>query len=91
MFRDIAKEVEMTQGRLNISEIARRTGYDRKTVLKYVTASTALQPCQRKKQSAFWIPTNTRFVRELRNILGFLHNVFIVRFKLRVLRDRIHR
>jgi len=49
MIRDIAKEVELTQGRLNISEIARRTGYDRKTVLKYVTASTPPQPCRRKK------------------------------------------
>ena len=40
MIRDIAIEVELTHGRINVSEIARRTGYDRKTVLKYITAST---------------------------------------------------
>jgi len=49
MIREIAKEVELTQGRLNISEIARRTGYDRKTVLKYVTASAPPKSCRRKK------------------------------------------
>ena len=56
MIRDIAKEVEMTQGRINISEIARRTGYDRKTVLKYVTALTPPQSHKRKKSASIVDP-----------------------------------
>ena len=48
MIRDIAKEVELTHGRINVSEIARRIGYDRKTVLKYTTAPTPPKPCRRK-------------------------------------------
>jgi len=52
MIRDIAKEVELTHGRINVSEFARRTGYDRKTVLKYITTSTPPKPCRRKKTAS---------------------------------------
>ncbi len=56
MIRDIAKEVELTHGRINVSEIARRTGYDRKTVLKYIRASTPPKPCRRKKTASILDP-----------------------------------
>lgn len=56
MIREIAKEIEMTQGRLNISEIARRTGHDRKTVLKYVKSSSTPQSQRRKKTGSILDP-----------------------------------
>ena len=34
MLRDLAHEMDITQGKVNISEIARKTGYDRKTIRK---------------------------------------------------------
>ena len=39
MIRDIAHEVEREYGRLNISEVSRRCGYDRRTVEKYLAPS----------------------------------------------------
>ena len=56
MVREIAKEVELTEGRLNISEISRRTGYDRKTVLKFVKSPNLPQKQQRKKKSSILYP-----------------------------------
>jgi len=56
MIREIAKEVELTEGRLNISEISRRTGYDRKTVLKSVKSPNLPQRQQRKKKPSILDP-----------------------------------
>ena len=36
MIRDIAHEVELKKGWKNISEISRRSGYNRRTVRKYL-------------------------------------------------------
>ena len=40
MLRDLAREMEITTGKVNISEIARQTGYDRRTVRKYLRAQS---------------------------------------------------
>ena len=49
MLRDMALEIEIKTGRVNISEIARQTGYDRKTVRKYLRVETPPQVAKRKK------------------------------------------
>lgn len=48
MLHDIALEVEKEYGRQNISVIAARSGYDRKTVRKYL--SSGAHPHERKKR-----------------------------------------
>ena len=48
MLRDMALEIEIKTGRVNISEIARQTGYDRKTVRKYLRVETPPQVTKRK-------------------------------------------
>ena len=37
MFKDLAREQEQTTGRVNISELSRETGFDRKTVRHYLS------------------------------------------------------
>ncbi len=37
MFKDLAREQEQATGRVNISELARETGFDRKTVRHYLS------------------------------------------------------
>ena len=49
MLRDMALEIEIKTVRVNISEIARQTGYDRKTVRKYPRVETPPQVGKRKK------------------------------------------
>jgi transposase len=38
MFHDLAQEQEITLGRVNISALSRSTGYNRKTIRKYLSA-----------------------------------------------------
>ncbi len=37
MLKDLAREQEQATGRINISELARETGFDRKTVRRYLS------------------------------------------------------
>lgn len=53
MLRDLAHEMDITQGKVNVSEIARKTGYDRKTIRKYLAMEVPPEPQKRttKKSS----------------------------------------
>jgi len=50
MIRDIAHDVEQERGWQNVSEIYRRSGYDRRTVKKYLEPDSSPKPIQRKKR-----------------------------------------
>lgn len=52
MIHDTALAVENEYGWLNISEIARRTGYDRKTIRKYLETKNLIQPPQKRTCSS---------------------------------------
>ena len=52
MLRDLAREVEITTGKVNISEVAKQTGHDRKTVRKYLRKETPPQVAEQKKRSS---------------------------------------
>lgn len=49
MIRDIAHDVALERGWKNISEISRRSGFDRRTVKKYLEPESTPKPVQRKK------------------------------------------
>jgi len=52
MIRDIAHDVERERGWKNVSEISRRSGFDRRTVKKYLEPDSIPQPIQRKKRES---------------------------------------
>jgi len=52
MIRDIAHEIELETGWRNISEISRRSGFDRKTVKKYLTPGNLPKTEQRRKKGS---------------------------------------
>ena len=52
MLRDLAHKVEIRTGKVNISEIAKQTGHDRKTVRKYLRVKTPPQVAEQKKRSS---------------------------------------
>jgi transposase len=52
MIRDIAHDVERERGWKNISEISRISGYDRRTVKKYLEPDSTPKSIQRKKRES---------------------------------------
>ena len=51
MLRDLIHAMELRQGTVNISELARQSGLDRKTVRKYLTSGTLPTPQHRTPKS----------------------------------------
>jgi transposase len=56
MIRDIAHDVEREKGWKNIREISRISGYDRRTVKKYLEPDSIPKPIQRKKRESKFDP-----------------------------------
>ena len=52
MIRDIAHDVELERGWKNISEISRRSGFDRRTVKKYLESDSIPQPVPKRKRGS---------------------------------------
>jgi len=50
MIRDLAQEQEITTGHINISEISRETGYDRKTIRKLLTQNKVPRNTKRRNR-----------------------------------------
>jgi transposase len=48
MLKDLAREQQLTIGKLNISEISRMTGFDRKTVRHYLSSDVPPESRRRK-------------------------------------------
>lgn len=65
MIRDIAHDVERERGWQNISEISRRSGYDRRTVKKYLEPNSIPKPIQRKKRRSKLDPYKDHIHRRL--------------------------
>ena len=51
MIRDLAQEQEITTGHINISEISRETGYDRKTIRKLLAQNKVPRNTKRRSRS----------------------------------------
>jgi transposase len=65
MIRDIAHDVEREKGWKNISEISRISGYDRRTVKKYLEPDSTPKSIQRKKRESKLDPYKDRIHKRL--------------------------
>lgn len=52
MIQDLAQEQEITTGRVNIKALSRETGFDRKTIRKYLTQCKSLDELHRKQRES---------------------------------------
>ena len=52
MLKDLAREQEQTTGRINISELSRETGFDRKTVRHYLARASPPETPRRRTKSS---------------------------------------
>ena len=48
MLKDLAREQEQTTGRINISELSREDGFDRKTVRHYLASASPPETPRRR-------------------------------------------
>ena len=58
MIRDLAQEQEITTGLINISEISRETGYDRKTIRKLLAQNKVPRNTKRRSRTGKLDPHN---------------------------------
>jgi len=58
MLKDLAREQEQNTGRVNISELSRETGLDRKTVRRYLRSDHPLETPPPEINPANSTPTN---------------------------------
>ena len=67
MFKDLAREQEQATGRVNISELSRETGFDRKTVRYYLSCDhPPVTPRMRTKPSKLDLQTISSETRNIR-------------------------
>ncbi len=52
MIKELAQEQEITTGKVNISSLSQQTGYDRKTIRKYLTQCKSLDDLHRKQRES---------------------------------------
>ena len=52
MIKELAQEQEITTGNVNISSLSKQTGYDRKTIRKYLTQCKSLDELHRKQRES---------------------------------------
>ncbi len=52
MIKELAQEQEITTGKVNISSLSKQTGYDRKTIRKYLTQCKSLDELHRKQRES---------------------------------------
>jgi len=58
MLKGLAHEQEQTAGRVNISELSCETGFDRKTVRRYLSRDRPSEFPAPRTNPASWIPTS---------------------------------
>jgi transposase len=63
MFKELAREQEQTTGRVNISELSRETGFDRKTVRHYLSQDIPPETSRTRNKPS--MPDPKRFFEEI--------------------------